>query len=168
MKGGYKVKFVSLLKIMNYKNLKLNILGALIFLVLSTNIFGAQDRIMFSPEGVIASAGETFEINIVLDSGVVDLFAYTTHLKYDTNVVKIIDSYPTSEWLALSNGSPYFVGADSVEINPSTGDTSWYYHVFDVLFTNPKTVMNGYAEIATVKFEAKQTGISILYYEFYK
>ena len=153
---------------MNYKKLKLKVLGALIFLIFSSNIFGAQDKIMFAPEGVVASIGDTFEINIAIDSGVVDLFAYSIHLKYDSSVIKIIDSYPTSEFSTLSHLSPYFIGADSVEINPITGDPNWYYHVFDILFTNPKTTVDGYFELSTVKFVAQKTGISQLYFEFYK
>lgn len=153
---------------MNYKNFKLSILGALIFLVFSSNILGTQNKIKFAPEGVIASIGETFEINIVLDSGVVDLFAYSVHLKYDSTVIKVIDAYPTPEWSTLSQLSPYFIGADSTEINPVTSLPNWYYHIFDILFTNPKTTVDGYFEIATVKFIAKSAGISPLYYEFYK
>ncbi len=153
---------------MNFKNLKLSILSAFIFFVIASNNIGAQDRIKFSPDGVIASANDTFEVNIVLDSGVVDLFAYSVHLKYDSTILRIIDSYPTDEWSALSNLSSYFIGADSLEINPLNNQPNWYYHIFDILFTNPKKTVDGYFEVSTVKFVALQTGISPLYYEFYK
>ena len=153
---------------MNLKNLKLSILSTLIFFVISSNIMGALDRITFAPEGTIASIGDTIEINIALDSGVVDLFAYSLHLKYDSTIIRVIDSYPTPEWSTLSHLSPYFIGADSVEINPMTSMSNWYYHIFDILFTNPKTTVDGYFEVATVKFIIKQTGVSPVYFEFYK
>lgn len=153
---------------MNYKILKFNILGILLLLVLLPNMVRAQGKILFAPNIAVVSVGETFEINIALDVEVVDLFAYTTHLKYDSSLIRIIDAYPTSDWLSLSGTSQYFVGADSLEIDPLTSDSNWYYHVFDVLFTTPKTTIDGFVEIATIKFTAKQSGISPLYFEFFK
>ena len=128
----------------------------------------AQSRISFSPYQSVASVGDTIEINIAIEPGVIDLFAYTTHVKFDTSMLQIIDAFPTNEWLTISGTDQYFVGADSLEINPETNEPNWYFHVFDVLFTNPKSTINGYAEIATLQFEVMQPGISQIYYEFYK
>lgn len=147
-----------------------NILSLCIALlvVICLNASGAQNRIMFSPGLSSCEVGDTIEVNIVLDSGVVDLFAYSVHIKYDSTILKIVDANPTSEWLSLSGTDQYFVNADSVEINPESNDSNWYYHVFDVLFTNPKKTISGYAEIATIKLLAKQSGMSNIYYQFYR
>lgn len=130
--------------------------------------YGDFDRIMFAPEDSFASVGDTVSINIAIDVGVVGLFAYTVHIKYDSTILDIIDAYPTSQWLSISGTSQYFVASDSLEYNPDTNDSNWYFHVFDVLFTNPKSTISGYAEIATLEFEVKQPGISTVWYQFYK
>lgn len=153
---------------MKYKFYKIIVLVAALILVFSLSSSAALKRIMFSPKLSSASVGDTFYVNIAIDTGVVDLFAYTVHIKYDSSIIKIIDASPTSEWLSLSGTDQYFIGADSVEVDPETNDSNWYYHVFDVLFTNPKKTIDGFSEIATLKFIAKQTGISTVYYQFQK
>ena len=140
----------------------------ILILLLTASTVSGQSRISFAPYQTIATIGDTIEINLAIEPGVVDLFAYTTHVKFDTTILQVIDAFPSSEWLAISGTSQYFVGADSLEIDPDTQEPNWYFHVFDVLFTNPKSTIDGYAEIATLKFEVVQSGISQIYYEYYK
>lgn len=153
---------------MNKKYIKFQAVTIIIVILFFSGYVLSSDRIMFSPGETYAEVDDIFEINLAIDNGVVGLFAYSVHLKYDSSILEVVGANPTSEWLAISGNDFYFVGADSTEINPQTNQPNWYYHVFDVLFTNPKKTISGYAEIATVQFRAKKQGISRLYYEFYK
>ena len=103
-------------------------LSAIIVLMIGS-IALANQRILFTPEIEFVGVDDIFEVNLAVDIGVVDLFAYTTHVKFDTNVIKIVNVNPSAEWLSLSGTDQYFVGADSNEVDPDTHLPNWYFHV---------------------------------------
>lgn len=135
--------------------------------VILPSAFPADNAIIFNPPLEVAEAGDTVDIHIALDSAVTDVMMYLGHIKYDSSIVRLIDAYPDTAWSNLSLAGPDWFDLLYVkEIDGGTGDTTWYYRIFDIIWSeDPKVTINGFANIATLRFEMLNHGATFLYFD---
>lgn len=121
--------------------------------------------IIIAPDVTIAAPGEFFEVHIALDSDVINVGQYVVHLKYDTNVVRFDTAWADPAWDSLCDWTYFRFRAEiEFEEDSSSGDSLWHLLVFDVI-ARPETTIDGYAEIATLQFEAMASGVTDVYFE---
>jgi hypothetical protein len=125
----------------------------------------SSNQMILTPAISVADSGDIFEVHLALDSAVTNVMVYAAHVKYDSSVIRLIDAWPDSAWYNLSEaGTQYFRCSTIVEVDGVSGDTTWYVRVFDLIWSGvPKKTIDGYAEIATLQFEALANGASYLY-----
>ena len=154
------------MKIRFGKNTAVLLLLMLLFLAISP-VQGQDDGIIVTPSVSVASPGETFEVHVALDSNVTDVMLYLVHLRYDSTVIRFVDAWPESAWYNLSDaGTQYFIDSIVVEEDTLSGDSLWYLLLFDIIWSGiPKVTIDGYAEIATLQFEAVANGATYLYFD---
>jgi len=152
---------------MGYSSSQCNKLMIVIALVVSLAAFAAagDNSMILTPPISVADAGDTIEVHLALDSAVTGVMVYAVHLKFDSTVIRLIDAWPDSAWYNLSDaGTQYFSCSTIVEVDDVAGDTTWYVRVFDIIWSGvPKVTIDGYAEVATLQFEAVTNGASYLY-----
>ena len=138
-----------------------------LILLTSSSAYAQDNAIIITPAITIAEPGEVFDVHLALDSNVSDVMVYVVHLKYDTSVVRFVDAWPDSSWYNLSSsGEEYFIDSLVVEEYPLSGDSVWHLLVFDIIWSGlPKVTIDGYAEIATLQFEAIANGATYLYFD---
>jgi len=131
------------------------------------SVNSADNAITFSPPVSVAQVGDTIDVHLALDTAVENVMMYIAHIGFDSNIVRLIDAFPDTAWSNLSQaGTGYFNLLYEIEIDELTGDTTWHYRLFDIIWSgSPKVTINGYAEIATVRFEILDHGASYLYYD---
>jgi len=143
------------------------ILVLLLVIIPSDSVISADNAITFSPPVSLAQVGDTIDIHLALDTAVENVMMYIAHIRFDSNIVRLIDAFPDTAWSNLSQaGTQYFNLLHEIEVDEISGDTTWHYRLFDIIWSGiPKITINGYAEIATVRFEILDHGASFLYYD---
>jgi hypothetical protein len=143
------------------------LLSVMVLVLLGGAAHAQHNRLMYTPSLSVVEPGDTFEVHLALDSTVSDVMVYLAHIKFDSTVIRLIDAWPDSAWYTLSQAdSQYFLWEFETTEDTVTGDSTWFYRVFDIIWSGiPKVTIDGYAEISTLQFEALAHGASYLYFD---
>ena len=141
------------------------LMAVMLVICLITIATAGDNRMIVTLPISVADAGDTIEVHLALDSAVTGVMVYVAHVTFDSSVIRLIDAWPDTAWSNLSDaGTQYFKCSTIVEVDGVSGDTTWYVRVFDIIWSGvPKKTIDGYAEIATLQFEAVANGASYLY-----
>lgn len=139
----------------------------MILVMLAGVAHGQHNRLLYTPPLHVVEPGDTFEVHLALDSSVTNVMVYLAHVQFDSTVIRLIDARPDSAWYTLSQAdSQYFLWELVTQTDTVSGDTVWFYRVFDIIWSGvPKITIDGYAEIATLQFEALAHGASYLHFD---
>lgn len=151
---------------MKEKTLRLLLIASAVMMMAGV-AHSQNNRLIYTPYLNVVEPGDTFEVHLALDSSVTDVMVYLAHVRFDSTVIRLVDARPDSAWYTLSQAdSQYFIWEYVAEEDTSTGDSTWFYRIFDIIWSGiPKITIDGYAEIATLQFEALTHGASYLYFD---
>ena len=130
------------------KLLQTTILLLATFLV-SSSVFGKAfaANLKFDVPSVSVAAGDTFEVQVIVDTGGEDTNSIDAYIKYDKSVVA-----PDS----VTNGTFY-----PTVLNDLTSENAYVAGLVD----DPATSKSGSGTVATVKFKALAAGTTTLTYD---
>jgi hypothetical protein len=141
------------------------ILTLLIVLVLMASVAAGDNSILFTPKESIATAyGDSVIVYLALDSAVTAAHGYRVKFRFDTTVVRLDTILVTPAW--KTGGNYFFAYKDSLDVDTTTSDTSWYYDMSSY-YLGQNLSIDGYADIARLKFTAVEDGLTYLDFFFF-
>lgn len=141
----------------------LYILLVCIFLSGAGTEAATKNRIMFSrAENIIQNQGDSLIITLTLDSAVQLVHGYRVRFGFDTSVLRLEQITATPAW--ASGGNNFFFYKDTVIVDTIAHDTSLYD--LGSYFLGRSLHIDGYADIARLKFTALSTGATFLHFNF--
>lgn len=127
---------------------------------------GSNDTtVVLSPHAtIVQSIGDTFEVEVALDSGVVDATFYSADVTWkSTNAVQLIDAWPDADWYSL--GSCPVDTCFGYELT-TIGDSMTVCRVWSILWESNDCdiAVSGYHRVAILLFQTTGGGVIELSY----
>jgi hypothetical protein len=120
----------------------------------SVNLCGQQ--VYFEPSYQDVDVGQEFTTNVRVD-GIGDLYAVDTTIRFDPNILEVLEVNPGSWWSYLN---PYIVVND---VDNASGEIR-----FAATLKNPDPPLNGSGNVVEILFRAKATGSTPLWFSALK
>jgi hypothetical protein len=123
-----------------------------------------KKQVLFEPlQKIVATVGDSVIVQLALDSGAALVHGYNVHLVFDTTILRLDNITKTSSW--DSAGMNFFFWKDTVTYDSSLHANSWYVDLSSY-YLGRSLHINGYANIARLKFTALHYGATYLYFRF--
>ncbi|HOP06475.1 MAG TPA: hypothetical protein PLF13_04200 [candidate division Zixibacteria bacterium] len=125
----------------------------------------ADTTVVLNPHAkIVQHIGDTFEIEVALDSGVVDATFYSADIAWtNTGTVQLIDAWPDEEWYGMGNCPvDTCFGYDLTTVD----DSITVCRVWSILWESNDCdiAVNGYHRVATLLFQSLGGGVVELGY----
>jgi hypothetical protein len=148
------------------KDLTLFLIAILVFTGLagSPATGAAKNQMLFNPlQKIVTTVGDSVIVQLAIDSGASLVHGYNVHIAFDTTILRLDNVTKTTTWDA--GGMNFFFWKDTVTYDSSLHANSWYIDLSSY-YLGRSLHINGYADIARMKFTALQHGATYLYCKF--
>lgn len=129
----------------------------------SNGTAATRNRIFFSQaENIVQNVGDSLIVKLTLDSAVHLVHGYRARFSFDTTVLRLDNITATPAW--MSAGNNFFFYKDTIIVSPDGRDTSLYD--LGSYYLGRSLHIDGYADIARLKFTALQPGATSIYFNY--